>query len=123
MKKALLCLQVATQAFCLAVPAMSAGPSYTWAELQADLQVKTRGNLDLSDSIWLELANMGIERLSSEAPAAVGTVGVYLVADQAAYSLPDDFIKLCTVFNKATWAVHETMKPNDPGKAGTGMDQ
>jgi len=95
---------------------------YNVTNLKADIQVITRGDLGLADSIWMELINMGIQNLASLADCAVDTQTVYLSSGTFEYALPSNFQKLWHAINRGTQRVYDNILPEDRGKGGTGLE-
>lgn len=96
--------------------------AYTVAELIGDVQVITKGDRDLNDSVWLEIVNLGLDNLSSKADCAVDTLSILLVVGTAEYGLPHNFQKLWAVKNKTVEFVYDQIAVDDQLKSTTGFE-
>lgn len=105
----------------LITPAL-AEEGWTWADLELDLQTITKGDLNWSDSIWMEVGNLGIQLIGSWTDCSVDTISIDIVANTEEYTLPVTFNKLWCVVNQATYEVYERLSLSDRGLAGTGLD-
>ena len=96
---------------------------YTWANLEADVQTIVKGDLGYSDSVWLQLGNMGIQNLASMVGVSVETVTVYLGPDTAEKALPEDFSMLWAASQKITGTIWERFDLGSRGQSGTGLEE
>ena len=96
---------------------------YTWADLEADVQTIVKGNLGYSDSVWLQLGNMGVQNLSCMVGVAGDTVTIIIAADTPEYDLPADFSMLWATSKKATGTVWERFDLGSRGQSGTGLEE
>ena len=101
---------------------VSAEEGLTWQKLESDIQTMTKGDLNWSDSVWMEIGNMGMQLVGSWADCSVDTISIDIAANTAEYSLPVSFSKLWAVVNQADYTVYERMSLSDRGLAGTGTD-
>jgi hypothetical protein len=98
------------------------GGIWTVADLKADMQFYTRGNLGVNDSVWIVAINAGIWDLATMVDCTIDTGLVVCSTGTAIYDLPTDCVKLRGVRDVVTGRAIDMQEMNQEGKAGTGAE-
>lgn len=106
----------------LIVGSSRAEVGYTVDRLILDIQTTTRGNLGLPDSLWMEIANMGIQNTASNADCTIDTVTIITTIGTFEYALPANFQKLWHAIDKSNQKVFDVIDAEDRGKSGIGVE-
>lgn len=95
---------------------------YTVERLLLDVQTTTKGNLGLPDSLWFEIANAGIQDLSTKADCAIDTISVIVTSGTFEYALPASFQKLWHAIDVSTQRVFDVIAADQRGQGKTGLE-